>query len=154
MYPRFQGHRRLRSVLKAQFRWADLIWLWVAKLHYAVYPHYANVINSHQNYSTSHKGEKAIIFKLSQIQTITLPEKKADSTQTFCKDHGGGGFFGLKKKKVVTCHGSGCKEIHTSHVSTFISQKQFAVSINRKIDRREGNVSEETRFGTLSQVRK
>lgn len=58
----------------------------------------------------------------------------------------------VKKKKntVLTCHGSSCKEIETSHASVFISQLQFAMSINRKIDRREGNVSEETRFGTLS----
>lgn len=35
-------------------------------------------------------------------------------------------------------------------MSILISQEEFAVSVHRKIDRGEGNVSEETGFGTLS----
>ena len=67
-----------------------------------------------------------VVFKLSQIQTITFPEIKKRSTEILSLENGGGvgrDSFGLKEKKIVTCHGSSCKEIYTSHVSVFISQK-------------------------------
>lgn len=51
----------------------------------------------------------------------------------------------------ITCNGSSCKEIKPSHMATFISKHQFTMSINRKVDCRKGNVSEETCFGTLTQ---
>lgn len=35
-------------------------------------------------------------------------------------------------------------------MSVLIRQEEFAVSVHGKIDRGEGNVPEETRFGTLS----
>lgn len=51
---------------------------------------------------------------------------------------------------MVTCQGSRCQEIDASHASVLISQEEFAVSVHGKIDCGEGNVSEETGFGTLS----
>lgn len=51
---------------------------------------------------------------------------------------------------MVTCQGSRCEEIDAPHTSVLISQEEFAVRVHGKIDRGEGNVSEETRFGTLS----
>lgn len=57
--------------------------------------------------------------------------------------------YSFFKKKKVTCNSTSCKEIKPSHVAIFIRKQQFAMSINREIDCREGNVSEETSFGTL-----
>lgn len=49
----------------------------------------------------------------------------------------------------LTCNSTSCKEIKPSHMAIFICKQQFTMSINRKIDGRKGNVSEETCFGTL-----
>lgn len=62
---------------------------------------------------------------------------------------GGGERAGCCSVGLFTCNGSSCQKLQRSHSALFIRKGRLEVGIRGKIDGREGDVSQETGFGSL-----
>lgn len=66
---------------------------------------------------------------------------------------GGGECAGDGSETLSTCNRPSCQELQRSHIALLIGEAGLEVGIGRKIDSREGDVSQETRFSTLHRHR-
>lgn len=49
----------------------------------------------------------------------------------------------------ATCHGSGGKQLQGPNISILVGECFLAVGVNREVDGREGDVTQEAGFGSL-----